>query len=67
MKNPLSLFSRGLVAFFSFIAVVVSPALCAAATAPTVAKSSVNQPVTVSNDGKMFTLDNGIIQVRINL
>ena len=66
MKIPMRYLPRALIACIS-LSGLAPLSLGAAAVAPSVAKSSVNQPVTVSNDGKMFTLDNGIIKVRINM
>ncbi len=64
MKTHLFVVSRGLLAAaFVFLA---GPALRAAAAAPVVAKPAVNVPVTVTDNGDTWTLDNGIVRPTIN-
>ena len=51
----------------AFISVVfATPALRAADDLPAVAKPAVNAPVTVTDNGGTWTLDNGIVKATIN-
>jgi rhamnogalacturonan endolyase len=61
----------GLSGFFAvaciFAALVMNvPLVSAADTAPIIAKSSPNAPVTVNDDGRMWMLDNGIVKATVN-
>jgi len=47
------------------LALAVSPALLAAPAAPVVAKPAANSPVTVTDDGTSWILDNGIIKATV--
>ena len=63
MKALLSAASRGLLAF-----VLISMALAVpppGAAAPVVAKPVVNAPVTVTDNGDTWTMDNGIVKAAI--
>jgi rhamnogalacturonan endolyase len=65
MKTPRFLPSHRLVALALLaIALVVQP-IRAADSAPVVAKSSVNAPVTVTDNGASWTMDNGIVKATI--
>ncbi|MGD1086795.1 MAG: polysaccharide lyase family protein, partial [Verrucomicrobiota bacterium] len=65
MKMPFSAAPRGLlVSAFLSLALAV-PALRAAEGLPAVAKPSVNTPVTVTDSGANFVLDNGIIKATV--
>jgi rhamnogalacturonan endolyase len=66
MKTLLSAAPRGLlVSAFLSIALAV-PALRAAEGPPVVAKPAATVPVTVTDNGTTWTMDNGIIQATIN-
>ncbi|MGD1086968.1 MAG: hypothetical protein ABSA47_19715, partial [Verrucomicrobiota bacterium] len=66
MNNPLSAASRGLFvsAFLSLLLAV--PALRAADGPPSVAKPDVSAPVTVTDNGTSWILDNGIVKATVN-
>ena len=66
MKNPLSASPRGLLvsAFLSLVLAV--PALRAADGPPTVAKPDVSAPVTVTDSGGSWVLNNGIVKATVN-
>ena len=66
MKIPLPAAPRGLlVSAFLSLALAV-PVLRAAEGPPVVAKPAANAPVTVTDNGATWTMDNGIIQATIN-
>jgi rhamnogalacturonan endolyase len=66
MKTPLSFDVRSLLAFtFVTLALAGRPA-CADDALPVVAQSTVNAPVTLSDDGRGWTLDNGIVKATIS-
>ncbi|MGA2053372.1 MAG: hypothetical protein ABSH19_08680, partial [Opitutales bacterium] len=50
-------------AFVLAAAILAAPALRADDTAPVVVQPSVNTPVTVTDDGNTWTLDNGIVKI----
>jgi rhamnogalacturonan endolyase len=64
MKTLLCVGPRGLVAFVVLAFVVAAPML-RAAELPPVAKPAVNTPVTVTDDGTTWTLDNGLVKATI--
>ena len=66
MKTLLSATPRGfLVSAFISMALAV-PALRAADGRPAIAKPAVNAPVTVTDNGATWTMDNGIVKATIN-
>jgi hypothetical protein len=58
--------SPTLIAAVILICAASVSALRAADTAPAIARPAVSASVTVKDDGTMFILDNGIVEVRIN-
>jgi rhamnogalacturonan endolyase len=62
MQLPVFSASRSLLALLLVSASFASPTLRAADPAPVVAKSTVNSPVTVTEDAGAWTLDNGIVK-----
>jgi rhamnogalacturonan endolyase len=65
MKTLLSIGPRGLVAFALIgLALVLPPPLVRAADLPAVAKPT-NAPVTITDGGTTWTLDNGMVKVTI--
>jgi rhamnogalacturonan endolyase len=64
MKTLSCVGPRGLVAFVVLAFVVAAPML-RAAELPPVAKPAVNTPVTVTDDGTTWTLDNGLVKATI--
>jgi rhamnogalacturonan endolyase len=64
MKHFLPAGRRGFLAC-AFITTLVLLQLPAAHAAPVVAKPAVNAPVTVTDDGNTWTLDNGIVKAAI--
>jgi rhamnogalacturonan endolyase len=66
MKTSPSAGLRGVVASALLFAVLAVPVLRAADSGPAVAKSTVDAPVTVIDNGRFWTLDNGIVQATIN-
>ena len=58
--------SHRLLQLIAFAVISAAPVLRAAEAAPVVAKPASNSPVTVTDDGKFFTLANGIVTARIN-
>jgi rhamnogalacturonan endolyase len=66
MRFPLPGSPRGLFAFALLSTVLAAPALRADdAAPPVVAKPSADAPVTVTDDGNSWTLDNGIVKAVI--
>ena len=64
MKTLLSAASRGLLAS---VLISTAPAVPpAGAAAPAVAKPAVNAPVTVTDNGDTWTMDNGIVKAAVN-
>ena len=57
---------RRLAALATLVVATLLPSLSAADAAPTVARPAASTPVTVKDDEKSFTLDNGIVTARIN-
>jgi len=66
MKTHLFVVSRGLLASAFVFMALAAPTLRAAAAAPVVAKPAVNAPVTLTDNGATWTLDNGIVKATIN-
>jgi len=63
------LFPSGLGALLAsvFIAMpLAAPMLCVADDSPVVAKPAVNDPVTVNDNGRTWTLDNGLVKAIVN-
>jgi rhamnogalacturonan endolyase len=66
MRRSLSVGPRGLLPF-AFLALALAAAVLRAADAlPAVAKPNVNAPVTLTDGGSTWTMDNGIVKVAIN-
>ena len=65
MKLPVFALLRGLPALVPAF-LIFTFSLRAADVVPIVAKTAVNAPVTVLDDGAFFVLDNGIVTARIN-
>ncbi len=57
--------SRGLRALWFLASLLVLPVLCAAEAVPVVARPAVNVPVTVTDNGDTWTLDNGLIKAAV--
>ena len=67
MKSLISSGFRRMFIAASIIGTLAQPALFAAdASLPAVAKASVSAPVTVTDNGGNWTLDNGIVKATIN-
>ncbi len=66
MKNPLSAGARGFLASAFMAMALAVPPLRAAEAGPVVAKPEANAPVTVTDNGRAWTLDNGIVKATIN-
>ena len=66
MRRSLSVGPRGLLPF-AFLALALAAAVLRAADAlPAVAKPNVNAPVTLTDGGSTWTMDNGIVKAAIN-
>jgi rhamnogalacturonan endolyase len=65
MKSPNSSVSRFLLVSCAFATILSATFSIPADAAPTVAKSSVNDPVTFVDNGNSWTLDNGIVKATI--
>jgi len=65
MKTLLSAAPRGLLASALITMALAVPSLPAADGPPVVAKPNINAPVTVTDNGNTWTMDNGIIKVTI--
>jgi rhamnogalacturonan endolyase len=65
MKTPLSSCLRRLLMAALVSAAFAVPALRSAGAAPTVAKPTINAPVTVADTGDNWTLDNGIVKMTV--
>jgi len=66
MKTPLSAIPRGLFASAFISAALAVPVLRAADGPLGVAKPAVNAPVTVTDSGGAWTLDNGLVKATIS-
>ena len=66
MKTLPSAAPRGLLASALLAVTLAAPSLRAADGLPAVAKPNVNAPVTVTDDGGAWTLDNGIVKATIS-
>ena len=66
MNTTLSAGPRGLFAIALIATVAAVPSLQAAEAAPAVAKVASASPVTVADDGRYFTLSNGIVSARVD-
>ena len=66
MKYPSSVVSRGLLASAFMSLALGAPALRSDEAAPAAAKPAVNAPVTVTDNGGTWTLDNGIVKATVN-
>ena len=65
MKTHLSVVPRGLLASAFISMALAAPVLRAADAAPVVAKPAVNAPVTITDNGATWTMDNGIVKATI--
>jgi rhamnogalacturonan endolyase len=65
MKTHLFAVSRGLLASAIISMALAAPVLRAAEAAPVVAKPAVNAPVTITDNGDTWTMDNGIIKATV--
>ena len=65
MKTLLSAAPRGLLASAFISMALAVPSLPAADGPPVVAKPNVNAPVTVTDNGNTWTMDNGIVKATI--
>src|SRR4051794_31014223 len=60
-------FTRSALLFIVFLtATLAAPGLRAADGPPVVAKPDGKAPVTITDNGKLFTLDNGIVKAVVN-
>jgi rhamnogalacturonan endolyase len=59
-------FVVGLLAFVVISLVMAVPALCGADALPAIAKSTTNTPVTITDNGNNWTMNNGIVRATIN-
>ena len=66
MKSPRPIGTASLFAFALITLTMPAPILRAADGAPVVAKPEVNAAVTVTDNGRSWTLDNGIVKATIN-
>jgi rhamnogalacturonan endolyase len=66
MKISLSAGARSLFASICIAIATTVQGLCTANAAPVVAKPGVNAPVTVTDNGRTWTLDNGFVKAVIN-
>ena len=66
MKTHRLLVSRGLLASAALAMALAVPALRAADAAPVVAQPAVNDPVTVTDNGETWTMNNGIVDIIIS-
>ena len=57
---------RALATFVGILAAVVTPRSPAADNLPAVAKANVRAPVTVTDSGAAWTMDNGIVRATID-
>ncbi|HVZ23533.1 MAG TPA: hypothetical protein VG871_20815, partial [Vicinamibacterales bacterium] len=65
MKTPSVLCRRSLLLATLVFASAGAPAILAAESAPVVARPAVNAPVTVTDNGDSWTIDNGIVKAGI--
>jgi rhamnogalacturonan endolyase len=65
MKIQLSATPRGILASACISMVLAAPLVRAADAAPVVAKPTVNAPVTITDNGTTWTMDNGIIKIAV--
>ena len=66
MNTPFAAAPRGLFVSALISLALAVPALRAADGPPVVAKPAVNAPVTVTDNGGTWTMDNGIVKATIN-
>jgi rhamnogalacturonan endolyase len=66
MKTHRLLVSRGLLASAALTMALAVPVLHAADAAPVVAQAAVNDPVTVTDNGETWTMNNGIVDIIIS-
>ena len=66
MNKPVDQSVHVLLAVLSLSAVLSAPTLLAAGGGPVVAKPVVNAAVTITDNGRAWTLDNGIVKATIN-
>ncbi len=65
MKTHLSLVARGLLASAFIAMALAAPVLRAAGAAPVIAKPAATAPVTITDNGATWTMDNGIVKLTI--
>ena len=65
MKTSLFAGSREVLAYAFIVMSLAAPVLRAADAAPVVAKPDVNAPVTITDNGDTWTLDNGVIKIAV--
>ena len=65
MKTDLSVVARGLLASAFIAMALAAPSLRAAGAAPVVAKPAANAPVTITDNGTTWTMDNGIVKITV--
>jgi rhamnogalacturonan endolyase len=66
MSTSLLSGARGRLASVFMVLVLAAPGLCAGDVPPSVAKPQINAPVTITDNGGSWTLDNGIVSATIN-
>ena len=65
MKTQLSVVARGLLASAIIAMALAAPVLRAAGAAPVIAKPAATAPVTITDNGATWTMDNGIVKLTI--
>ena len=65
MKTHLSVVARGLLASAIIAMALAAPVLRAAGAAPVIAKPAATAPVTITDNGTTWTMDNGIVKLTI--
>ena len=65
MKTHLSVVARGLLASAIIAMALAAPVLRAAGAAPVIAKPAATAPVTITDNGATWTMDNGIVKLTI--
>jgi rhamnogalacturonan endolyase len=65
MKTHLSVVARGLLASAFIAMALAAPGLRAAGAAPVIAKPAATAPVTITDNGTTWTMDNGIVKLTI--
>jgi rhamnogalacturonan endolyase len=65
MRRPRSVGPRGLFLFAFVTLTLAVPVLRAADALPAVAKPNVNAPVTITDNGSTWTMDNGLVKITV--